>query len=263
MLCWGGIGELNSFIARMAIGTRSYARGFLQSGGLPPGVKGLLIANVVIFLAQFLIPGDWQDTFALRPSAVFPGMQLWQLVTYMFLHGGIFHILFNMLGLWFLGKDLEETWGTDRFLKFFFFCGIGAGLCVVALNYLFGTPNVLTLGSSGAIYGIFLAAAMLWPDRQIIFYFVPLKLKYFVMILGAIAFLSSLRPASGVSDIAHLGGMLFGYLFLQMPGGHRSRRRGPGPVEKMRIAWKEYKLARARRKFQVYMKKRGTDERIQ
>jgi membrane associated rhomboid family serine protease len=247
----------------MAIGTRSYARGYLQSGGLPPGVKGLLIANVVIFLLQFFLRGAWENYLSLRPSDVFPGLRLWQLATYMFLHGNLFHILFNMLGLWFFGKDLEEMWGTDRFLKFYFFCGIGAGLCVVALSYLLGTPDVRTIGASGAVLGIFMVAAIFWPDRQIIFYFVPIKLKYAAILMAAISLFSSFDSSSGVSNFAHLGGMLFGYLFLQLPGSRRARRYGPSVLERLRTAWKEYKLARARRKFQVYMKKRGTDERIQ
>ena len=249
----------------MAIGTRSYARGFVGSGGLPPGVKGLLIANVVIFLIDLLLGGRLTAYFGLVPSEVIPGFRVWELVTYMFLHSGIFHILFNMLGLYFLGKDLEEVWGTDRFLQFYFFCGVGAGLCVVALKYLFRTPDIPTIGASGAVLGIFLAAAILWPDRQIIFYFVPLKMKYFVMLIAAISILSSFDQRSGVSNIAHLGGMLFGYIFMQLPGQKRGRGgvASPSLIGRLRAAWKEYKLARARRKFKVYMKKQNRDETIQ
>ena len=83
----------------------------------------------------------------------------------MFLHGGIWHILWNMLALWMFGAEIEQTWGTRRFLRMYFFCGVGAGICVVILNYLFGSPHVSTIGSSGAIYGILLISAMLWPDR--------------------------------------------------------------------------------------------------
>src|SRR6185503_15006634 len=114
--------------------------------------------------------------FALVPADVVTRFFLWQPVTYLFLHEGFFHILMNMLGLWFFGKDLEDIWGTRRFLQFYFFCGIGAGVVVVLANYLFGNPESRTIGASGAIYGIFLVAAVLWPDRTIIFYIFPIKL---------------------------------------------------------------------------------------
>lgn len=243
----------------MAIGSRSYARGYVQSGGLPPGVKWLLAANVLIFLVQLVSRGLVESLFALQPSHVIPGLRIWELVTYLFLHGDLFHILFNMLALWFLGKDLEATWGTERFLQFYFFCGVGAGLCVVALNYLFGTPHVATIGASGAIYGLFLAAAILWPEREMIFFFFPVKMKYFVMIIGAIALYLTLRnPGSGVSNIAHLGGMLFAYAFMRNTRLMRSKAR-VSLAGTLREQYREWKMARARRKFQVYMKKQNRD----
>ncbi|HVY91642.1 MAG TPA: rhomboid family intramembrane serine protease, partial [Bryobacteraceae bacterium] len=147
-------------------------------------------------------------------------------------------------------------------LQFYFFCGIGAGICVVLLNYLlpFGNPAVPTVGSSGAIYGLLLASAVLWPDRQILFSFlIPIKMKYFVMIIGGISFLNSFNPQNPVSEFAHLGGMLFGYIFLKMP--HKGRR---SPVSfslsgSVRDAYRQWKLARAKRKFEVYMRKQKSD----
>lgn len=248
----------------MAIGTRTFARGYLSSGGgLPPGMRALLISNVAIFLVQhYLFRGlaPLFELLALRPSDVVTHLYVWQLVTYMFLHQGIGHILFNMLALWMFGTEFERLWGTRRFLSFYFFCGVGAGFCVIAANYLFGNPEIATVGSSGAIYGILLASAVLWPDRQMLFYFlIPLKMKYFVMIIGAIAFLNSFDPASPVSDVAHLGGMLFGYVYLKMP-----RMRGFDPVGSLRESYRIWKLARAKKKFQVYMRKQGSgrDRRI-
>ncbi len=243
----------------MAIGTRSYVRGYARSGGLPPGLRALLIANVAIFLIQYFSRGSGlSDLFArlmLTPSDVVQRFQIWQLVTYMFLHGGIGHILWNMLALWMFGREFEWLWGTRKFLKFYFFCGVGAGLCVVVANYIFGNPNIPALGSSGAIYGILLASAVLWPNREIMFYFlIPVKMKYFVAIVGAIAFLNSFNPASPVSDIAHLGGMLFGYLFLKMPDV-----RGFDLIGTMKGSYQQWKLARARRKFQVYMRRQSSD----
>ncbi len=195
------------------------------------------------------------DLLTLRPSDVVTHGYLWQLATYMFLHQGIGHILFNMLALWMFGTEFERLWGTRRFLNFYFFCGIGAGLCVIVANYLFGNPEAGTVGSSGAIYGLLLASAVMWPDRQMLFYFlIPIKMKYFVAIIGAIAFLNSFNPASPVSDVAHLGGMLFGYVFLKLP-----RMRGVDPVGAMRESYNAWKLQRAKKKFQVYMRKKGSD----
>ncbi len=106
----------------------------------------------------------------------------------------------NMLCLWFFGKDLEDIWGTRRFLQFYFFCGVGAGVVVVLANYLFSDPRIPTVGASGAIFGVLLVAAVLWPDRIIIFYIFPIKLKYLVMILGAIEFFGLRDLNSGVSQ---------------------------------------------------------------
>jgi len=158
-----------------------------------------------------------------------------------------------MLALWMFGADLERTWGTRRFLKFYFFCGIGAGICVVLCNYVlpWGNPAIPTIGSSGAIYGILMANAILFPDRSILWGFlIPIKMKYFVMIVGAIAFLSSFQ-VNAVSEFAHLGGLLFGYLFLRSP------RFEFDPVTPVRMAYKDWKLQRAKKKFQVYLRKQG------
>jgi membrane associated rhomboid family serine protease len=245
----------------MAFSSRTYARPYLSGGGLPPGVRGLIVANSTVFLLMWIFGSTaavriFVGLFSLVPADVVRRLYVWQLGTYLFLHEGFFHILFNMLALWFFGKDLEDIWGTRRFLQFFFFSGIGAGLFVVLANYLFGDPTRGTVGASGAIYGILLVAAVLWPDRIIIFYIFPIKLKYFVMIMAAIAFFGLRDLNSGVSDIAHLSGMLFGYVFLKMP-----RIGKLDPVAPMRDRYKAWKLARAKRKFQVYLKKKqGSDQ---
>ncbi len=245
----------------MAFSTRSYTRPYLSGGGLPPGVKMLIISNSAVFLLMWLLGSTdivrvFAGLFSLVPADVVRRFYVWQLVTYLFLHGGFFHILFNMLALWFFGKDLEDIWGTRRFLQFYFFCGVGAGVFVVLGNYLFGNPLVPTIGASGAIYGILLVCAVMWPDRIIIFYIFPIKLKYFVMILGAIAFFSVRDLNSGVSDIAHLSGMLFGYVFLKS-----SKIRKFDPISPVRDGYKAWKLARAKRKFQVYLKKQQGSDR--
>ena len=243
----------------MAYSTRTYARSYLSPAALPPGIRALLIVNVAIFLLQFFARGTRIDElfsyFALVPAAVVKTFFVWQLATYMFLHGGIWHILWNMLALWMFGCELEQTWGTRRFLRFYFFCGIGAGICIVVLNYVFGNPNIPTIGSSGAIYGILLVSAVLWPDRVILFSFLfPIKMKYFVMIIGGISFLNSFSVNSGVSDIGHLGGMAFGYLFLRLP-----KTGGFDPTALLRESYRNWKLARAKKKFQVYLRKQRSD----
>jgi membrane associated rhomboid family serine protease len=246
----------------MAYSDRSYARPYIGVPGLPTAIKWLIISNVAVFLIQSFSPSSLRlllDYFALTPAAVVRHGFVWQLGTYLFIHGGIWHILFNMLALWMFGADIEQTWGTRRFLKFYFFCGIGAGLCVVLLNYIF-TPaavGIPTVGASGAIYGILMACAILWPDRIVLMSFLfPIKMKYFVMIFGAIAFLNSFSVNSGVSEFAHLGGMAFAFLFIKTP-----RMRGVDPVGALRDSYKSWKLQRAKKKFQVYLRKKQGSER--
>lgn len=242
----------------MGIGSRSYARPFVRGGGLPYGIKLLLIANFAVFLLQtFGLDNFLVTWFGLRPASLFSMFAVWQLGTYLFLHEGIWHVLFNMLALWMFGRELEETWGTDRLLKYYFTCGIGAGVCVVIANYLFpaGNPTVTTIGASGAIYGVLLASAVLWPDRVVYFNFLfPIKMKYLVMIYGAIAFLGTYSGGGAVSHVAHLGGLLFGLALLKSPS-----LSGFHPLAAMERRYKTWKLERNKRKFQVYMRKHRSD----
>jgi len=242
----------------MSFRSRTRSTGVFYVPGFPKGVKWLLIANVAVFLVGFfaqLVQLDGPMRYlALIPVAVVKDFFVWQLGTYMFLHAGFGHIIWNMLALWMFGADLEKTWGTRRFLQFYFFCGIGAGVCVVLLNYIlpWGNPAVATIGSSGAIFGILMACAMLFPDRPILFGFlIPMQMKWFVLIIGVIAFLSSFQVNSGVSAFAHLGGLLFGYIFLKSPNLQFDLA---GPIRRQ---YRDYKLRRARKKFQVYLRKQG------
>ena len=135
----------------------------------------------------------------------------------------------------------------------------GAGVCVVIINMLVGNPNQHVIGASGAIYGLLLAFGMLFPDQTVMMSFLfPIKAKYMVMIYGAIAFLSSFQTENPVSNLAHLGGMLFGYIYIRTMFG-RSRSKSPAFGFDPGRLWKEYKLQRARKKFQVYMKKHDSD----
>jgi membrane associated rhomboid family serine protease len=191
--------------------------------------------------------------------------ELWQLFTYMFLHASIGHILFNMLTLWMFGAAVEQTWGTRRFLQFYFICGVGAGVCVVLANLLFGDIYTRTIGASGAIYGVLLAFGMLFPEQEILLMFLfPIKAKFAVMIFGAIAFLSSLQGGGAVSNFAHLGGMLVGYIYIRTQFSSRRRRVTASSFSTSAFSvsawWRDYKMQRAKKKFQVYMKKHGPDK---
>jgi membrane associated rhomboid family serine protease len=248
----------------MAYSTRSYARGYLSGGRLPPGIKWLLIANTAVFLLESFLGRGLSTLFAsleLVPVQVVKSFYIWQLATYMFLHGGLWHILWNMLTLWMFGVQLEQTWRTERFLRFYLLCGVGAGVCVVLMAYLFGDPRVATIGASGAIFGVLAASAALWPDSIILaFFFFPMKMKYFVMIIGAITFYNSFDPNSPVSDIAHLSGLLFGLLYVKWPRWSTSGS-GFHPLAGLQSGYLTWKRNRARRKFQVYLSKqsRGRD----
>ena len=195
---------------------RTYSIGF--GPGLTPAVKYLLIINTAVYiLTSLMIPfglGGLIDWLVLNPRDVIHHFYLWELVTYMFVHEPfptIFHILFNMFALWMFGCDLESNWGSKRFLTYYFSTGIGAGLTAVLLS---SSP---VIGASGAIYGVLLAYGVLFPDRLIYMYFlIPIRAKWFVLIMGGIEFLSELTmPGSTVSHVAHLGGMLVGFLYLR------------------------------------------------
>jgi membrane associated rhomboid family serine protease len=181
-------------------------------------VKFLIIANVAVFVLQLLsqMAGSafLVTYFGLVPAFVTGHLMIWQFVTYMFLHGGFFHIFFNMLTLFMFGNDLERYWGTRRFLRYYFVTGIGAGVCswIVAMD-----SRAVIIGASGAIYGLLLAYGLLYPNRIVYLNFLlPVKVKWLVLIMGVMAFFSSVTGGSpGVAHVAHLGGMLVGYVFLR------------------------------------------------
>lgn len=238
-------------------------RGTSSSSFFPDGVKWLLIVNTVVFVLKSLLdPTFGADirVLELAPVAVVFHFAIWQLVTYLFLHGGIWHLVFNMLTLWMFGTPLEQSWGTRRFLKYYFICGVGAGLCDVALNAAIGNWSTSTIGASGAIYGLLLAFGVCFPDQTVLMGFLfPIKAKYMVMIYAAIELWMSLGVNTGISNIAHLGGMAVGFVYLKsgLPG---KRRRG-FKLPDWGGAYRQWKLQRAKKKFQVYMKKHGDPRR--
>lgn len=205
----------------------------------PPVIKGLLITNAAVFLlTEFLgamkLDGVSLQYFIYRYFALLPfgeGFLPWQLITYQFMHGGFWHLFFNMFfGLWMFGMEIEQMWGGRKFLGFYLMCGVVAGLAHLLLSPLFEPASsefvrmgaVPVVGASGAVYGVLVAFGMLFPDRYIFLYFlIPVKVKYFVMVLIAIGILSVGDPTN-VAHLAHLGGALAGYVYLLV-----TMRRGP------------------------------------
>ncbi|HUX08452.1 MAG TPA: rhomboid family intramembrane serine protease [Acidobacteriota bacterium] len=214
-------------------------------GPLTPVVKALLIANAAIYLFT-VIPvmiGSQGGTevvanivyyLGMTPAVFWGDLTLWMPITYMFLHSlaSPMHVLFNMLALWMFGGDVEKVFGARQFAVYYLFCGIGAGLLVAMLQPGLGIP---TIGASGAIYGIIIAFGLFFPERVILMGLLfPIKAKYFVMIIGAIVFFSSLGgPGGEISHVAHLGGFVFGFFYIKRHkiwrwfGALLSRRRKP------------------------------------
>lgn len=176
------------------------------------GVKRLIIINVVIWLLM-LVGYNLLTPFGLTPTLVKKGY-IWQLFTYMFLHGDFFHILFNMFILWMFGRSIEEEWGTKEFVKYYFITGIGAGVFTFILSI---NSSIPTIGASGAIFGILVAYAMMFPDSLIYVWFLfPIKAKYLVIFFGVFELIASVRyTPDGIGHFAHLGGMVVGYLYLK------------------------------------------------
>ena len=243
----------------MRYSVRYRSSGFPSSGWMTPVIKWRLITNTADFILYFLSYGTAFgvifDYFKLYPKMVVGSLAIWQPFSYLFLHGGLWHLFFNMIALWMFGAELERTWGTQRFLQFYFLCGVGAGVCVVIADIATGSPNIPTIGASGAIFGVLLAFGLLFPNNLIwVWFLFPIKAKYFVLALGAINFLYLIKePGSGVSHIAHLGGMLIGYLYL------RSGYRRIDVFAALRRQHQEWKLQRAKRKFKVYLRKKNSD----
>lgn len=226
---------------------------------LPTVVKHLLIINVLMYLATITLPRfgiDLEELLALHFYKA-SGFRVYQLVTYMFMHGSFAHLFFNMFALWMFGNTIENIWGSKRFLFFYMVCGIGAGLCQELVQFIqlqfydiseeawgviisqggellkahqnwsdstLGNVNLIvnttTVGASGAIYGLLLAFGMMFPDSRIyLYFFIPIKAKWFVIgyaVIELIMGLQSINPTSAdnVAHFAHLGGMLFGLLLI-------------------------------------------------
>lgn len=223
----------------MSYDSRDYYRptGLGGFSFFPPVIKKLLIINAVVFFIQMIfdnltfdgVPGWYylNRYFALNPLAGIDqagqafNFQFWQLITYQFMHGGFSHIFFNLLMLWMFGMELENMWGSTKFLVFYLLSGIGAGLFHIFLSPVFSGGAAPTIGASGAVYGIMLAFAFFFPDRPIYLYFLlPIRAKYLIGFLIIIEFLSVGTP-SIVAHLAHIGGALTALIFILLDRKYR------------------------------------------
>jgi membrane associated rhomboid family serine protease len=251
-------------------------RGRTLSLSLPPftkAVKWLVITNAAVYLLLELLKavvpslgGELTLALALIPAAVMHGW-IFQLVTYSFVHAGVLHILFNMLGLWMFGAQLESDWGYKRFLEFYFFCVIGAALTTIAVSYT-GVGGVVpltpTVGASGGVLGILMAFGMLYGNQEIMLFPIPISIraKYFVAGVAFITLVEAISASgagrgSNVAYIAHLGGLLFGFLYVKFVP---KRGLAFGTTERyfgVRNSYYRWKRRRAARKFEVFMRKQN------
>jgi len=232
-----------------------------------PWVKRIIIACVGIYFLQVVL-GAFSPTAetyllifgALIPRAVLHGW-IWQLVTYSLLHASVGHVLINMLMLWMFGAQEEIDWGSKKFLEFYLFCITGAALTTMAVAYspIPGvSPGTSTIGASGGVYGILMAFVMLYGDREIFMFPLPfmMKAKYMVAIMIFLVIIATFQPSQGgVANFAHLGGLLFGFLYVKfVPRGGLTF----GASERyfsLRNSYYRWKRRRAARKFEVYMRR--------
>ncbi len=239
-------------VARSPYSQVSYRIG---PGPLTPAVKALIAANVAVFLVGLVVP-MLTAYLGLTPAAVVEGLWLWQPFTYMFLHASLTHLLLNMLMLWMFGVEIERLWGTEPFARFYLLCGLGAAVTTVVAALLpFGYAPFMyitpTVGASGAIYGVLLAYGLTFPNRPIYMYLLfPVPAKYFVMITGAITLLLSINAGGGrVAHLAHLGGLVTGWLLLN--------RGGRGLGAELKYRYTKWRMNRMRKRFDVHQGGRG------
>ena len=197
---------------------QDYQRRRIDNSAIPTVIFILLIANGLAFAAQQMQPDLMLYYFALWPfGSLRPEFQVWQPLTYGFLHGNLNHIFFNMFGLWMFGRDIERTLGARRFAIYFLTCVIGAGFVQLIVAMVQG-GYYPTVGASGGVFGLLLAYAMFFPDRTVMLLIppIPMRAKYFVLFYGLLELYLGLSGNSpGVANFAHLGGMLFGFLLLR------------------------------------------------
>ena len=258
---------------------------------MPPVTKNLIIINLLFFLAKYVAAsynidlGDWLGLHFFLAS----DFKLYQFFTYMFIHEGFQHILFNMFAVWMFGRIMENVWGPRRFLLFYIVCGVGAGITQEIVQYIsysfsdlsnfssvslqgmvMSTENYLnlwtTVGASGAVYGILLAFGMVFPNEQMFIFPlpVPIRAKYFVMGYAAIELFAGFgRSGDGVAHFAHLGGMIFGLLLIlywrNRGGGGYYRRSSSGGWKNKIFDWFKRFTAPRKPKMKIHMGARKED----
>ena len=199
-------------------------RGFGRFSLFPPIIKNLLIINAAVFFFQlvagnFLIGGKpgmhvLNEWFALNPLVEGANFQVWQLITYQFMHAGFGHIFFNMFMLWMFGMEIENIMGSKKFLYYYLICGVAAGLAQLFIAPLFSVP-AFTIGASGAVFGVMIAFALMFPDRLIFLWFlIPIKAKYLIGFLFVLEIFWIGDAGSNVAHLAHLGGAIAGFIFI-------------------------------------------------
>lgn len=235
----------------------------------PPFTKAiiwLLGINTAIFIPLYLFSSRGlvyfvASTFGLLPvSLIHPPFAIWQLFTYGFIHFELGHWFWNMLALWMFGATFETSWGTRRFLELFLTGVVGAGITTVILSLagVLGNPTIPTVGASGGIFAILMAYGMVFGENEIMLIPFPfvIKAKYFVMGLILLTILFAFKGAGNTSYLAHLGGLLFGYLYVKFSprAGMMGRFSFSEWYYSLRNSFYRWKRRRAARKFEVYMK---------
>jgi membrane associated rhomboid family serine protease len=251
-------------------------RGEPMTLSLPPFTKAvtwLVGINTAVYLLMELfgiarlqaVDGFIFFYFSLIPDDVIRHGELWQVVTYSFIHAGFWHWFGNMLGLWMFGAAIEGAWGTRRFLELFSVGVIGAAVTTIAVSYthLLGSPMTPTVGASGGVFAILIAFGVLFAESEIMMIPFPfmIKAKYFVGILIVITLAMAMGGGGNVAYVAHLGGLLFGYLYVRR-GAKLSMSLGVSEgLYGMRNSYYRWKRRRAAKKFEVYMSKH--DRKVQ
>lgn len=182
---------------------------------LPPVTKALIIINAVVFFAEGSLGSPIISVLALWPFG--PQFAPWQILTYAFVHGGLTHLVFNMFGVYMFGSDVERVWGGRRYLSYYLACALAAAASQLAVSSLTGAYYP-TIGASGAVFGLLLAFASLFPNRMVIPLFppIPMRAPVFVTVYGALELVLGVTGSqAGVAHFAHLGGLAGGYLFMR------------------------------------------------
>jgi len=179
--------------------------------------KNLLILNIIFFIGTSLLADrvDLVNLLSLHYPTE-PSFGVWQFVSYMFMHGGISHLFFNMLGIWMFGTSLEDLWGPKKFLTFYIISGLGAALFHLLILTFTGVYSTTMLGASGALFGILAGYGFTFPEQEMIniMFPVPIKAKYYVIIYGVLEIFFGIRGTDNIAHFAHLGGMIAGVIML-------------------------------------------------